>query len=855
MANGDQGSTGTRELPAVGEEVELPPGFIPDNAAPGGESARLPAIGEEVDAPAGPVASTAAPPAQPDPAAWAGEAPDLDERLRKVFQLGLQVSPSEAAGVNYLARELNLPPALVAQQYGTFQKAAEAAQFDPARFRRENPGLVELLLANPLSGIHPQQAEQVSGIFRAVRAAARLKDLGESFVAALGGPDPEGVRAAAVRRAVTGEPTPPPLQVSDEQVIPAPAMVPTRQSPLKGRTGLDTTAAMLAAEGKRGLLQNELGDVGYALLVAQQLGQDTEVLRRRQLEIEQELGVQVDYGQNALEQLLIDSEKAITSQWATVKEGGKGYAVGFGIGAAAGLGATRNPVQAARFGHAVGVILGKAAFSYGSFKQEAGSTFAQLLDEKMDDGTPLDRDVAKGIAFLYGVAAAAVEVYSFGELAKSLGPLKTMIEKGEGRAAIRSWVNDRSKSAILKQIGRQWAKSAASEGIEEGTQTTLQYAITWAGKSLSAGAPQTFDTEAFVREFTESIYLGTLGGMAMATPGSVVHATVRLQQFEGSRRRGELVRELVKVAGTEAALGAPQAVAELVTREAARAGAGPVTHAYIDIEAAEQFFQTQAAASDKALLEIVSATFSADLRERAQRLATQALASGSLSSGDVMAFYRLFGAFAGAAAARYGLPAQELLARYEVNVQPAAAVPGSEAWLEEAGGRGVMKASTRFNRRARGGERQLFLVVVSPEADAGTLPHEAGHIFLEILGDLGEVAGEDAAAEYGAVLAWLGVRSRAEIGAEQHELFAEAFASYVAEGDAPCPGVAGLFQRVLEWVESHREAAAALLDARPGLALPVEAILQRLGAGQVPLDDAARMLFARMLSAGPGAAP
>jgi hypothetical protein len=557
-------------------------------------------VGAEVDAPAQPV---------PEPAAAPEPPPDVDARIRSLFQLGLQIAPSEMAGANYLARELDLPPALVAQQYPLFQKAAEASQFDPARFRRENPGLVELLLENPRSGIHPKQAEQIAGVTRALRAYAIASDYADSFDHIPFG-SPEEMRGAAFEQAIEREKSGAPLPTAPDP-WPALKQVPTKVSPLKGTHGVGSTVAIATEEGKRGLLQTELGDVGYALLVAHQLGENQEVLRRRQLELEQELGVQVDYGQNAVEQLMIDAEQAVMSQAATLKEGGKGYGVGLAVGALAGLGATRNPAQALKYGHRVGLIFGKVGFSYGSFKQEAGSTFAQLLDEKMDDGSPVDRDVAAGIAFLYGVAASAVEVASFGELAKSLGPLKTMIEQGQGRAALRAWAADRSKREILKGIGKQWAKSAASEAIEEGTQTTLQYAITWGGKSLAAGAPQKFDEEAFATELGQSIYLGGLGGGAMATPGTVGHAAARVRALDASRGRGELVAEIAKLAGTEAALGAPRAVAHLVAKEARRAGAGDIKAAYLDLEAAEQFFQTQGTDAATALSELLGEDVSA----------------------------------------------------------------------------------------------------------------------------------------------------------------------------------------------------------------------------------------------------
>ncbi len=331
-----------RALPAVGEEIEigpsaLPAGIVPDGA---GRARSLPAIGEEVAIPPGfvPTTTIEAPPE-----------PDLDDRIRAAWQLGLQINPTEQAGVNHLARTLDLPPAIVAQAYPHFQKAAEAVQFDPARFRREYPGLVEQFFENPQGAIHPKQAEQLSGFTRALSAlwkfSAEHPLLGASAIPLVPG-------SAAIAPALSAGEL---MDLEDEMVgregtresrtvkLEPLKQVRTRQSELKGRTGLETTLAIANEERKRGLLQNELGEVGFGLLVAHQLGENTDLLRRRQIEIEQELGVQVDYGQNALEQLAIDAEKGVMSQWQTVKEGGKGYAVGLGLGTVAGVAETRSP--------------------------------------------------------------------------------------------------------------------------------------------------------------------------------------------------------------------------------------------------------------------------------------------------------------------------------------------------------------------------------------------------------------------------------------------------------------------------------------------------------------------------------
>lgn len=92
-----------------------------------------------------------------------------------------------------------------------------------------------------------------------------------------------------------------------------------------------------------------------------------------------------------------------------------------------------------------------------------------------------------------------------------------------------------------------------------------------------------------------------------------------------------------------------------------------------------------------------------------------------------------------------------------------------------------------------------------------TFLHESGHFYLEVFGDLvAELKAKEPAtltvpqqrmiADYGKVLAFLGVGSREEIGKEQHEKWAEAIESYFQEGKAPDPELRSAFTRFRSWL-------------------------------------------------------
>lgn len=88
------------------------------------------------------------------------------------------------------------------------------------------------------------------------------------------------------------------------------------------------------------------------------------------------------------------------------------------------------------------------------------------------------------------------------------------------------------------------------------------------------------------------------------------------------------------------------------------------------------------------------------------------------------------------------------------------------------------------------------------KANLSTFLHEGGHLFLELLGDIATNpdAPQQIKDDYAAALKWLGVESRDQVGVEQHEKWARGFESYLGEGKAPSPELAGIFSRFRAWM-------------------------------------------------------
>ena len=115
------------------------------------------------------------------------------------------------------------------------------------------------------------------------------------------------------------------------------------------------------------------------------------------------------------------------------------------------------------------------------------------------------------------------------------------------------------------------------------------------------------------------------------------------------------------------------------------------------------------------------------------------------------------------------------------------------------------------------GKDRKFNITLLQNADLSTFLHETGHFYLEVLGDLAEMAdaSQQIKDDYATVLKFLGLNSRAELtldgkkpgSAEHkkavaaHEKFARANELYLAEGKAPSAELRPIFQRFRQWLK------------------------------------------------------
>lgn len=153
-------------------------------------------------------------------------------------------------------------------------------------------------------------------------------------------------------------------------------------------------------------------------------------------------------------------------------------------------------------------------------------------------------------------------------------------------------------------------------------------------------------------------------------------------------------------------------------------------------------------------------------------------------------------------------------------------------------------------RHVRQGLRDVFMIALNPNADLSTFLHESGHVFLELLTDLGQRADAtpQAKADLAAVLKWFGIEdpttiTRNEQGwsftREQHEKFADGFLVYLREGKSPSPALAKAFKAFSDWLKAIYKSVAQLgVELNP----EIRGVFDRLLATDEEIDAMRRQM-------------
>jgi len=95
-----------------------------------------------------------------------------------------------------------------------------------------------------------------------------------------------------------------------------------------------------------------------------------------------------------------------------------------------------------------------------------------------------------------------------------------------------------------------------------------------------------------------------------------------------------------------------------------------------------------------------------------------------------------------------------------------------------------------------------YVVKLFETSNLSTFLHETGHVFLDAYNRYAEApdAPKQFTDDMAGILDYLGVKSYAEVGVEQHEKFARAFENYLRSGEAPSVALQSAFQKFKAWL-------------------------------------------------------
>ncbi|AFV50631.1 hypothetical protein G169_gp16 [Pseudomonas phage AF] len=143
-------------------------------------------------------------------------------------------------------------------------------------------------------------------------------------------------------------------------------------------------------------------------------------------------------------------------------------------------------------------------------------------------------------------------------------------------------------------------------------------------------------------------------------------------------------------------------------------------------------------------------------------------------------------------------PSDQAIVRWNGTEMNSAAVAGQR--LLNQNDNGDARGFITFTPRGEGDRR--FQISLGDKRDLSTVLHELGHYYLEVIDQIStnENAPEQIKDDVSTIRAWLGAEEGDPITTEQHEQFARGFESYLAEGKAPSPELAGAFARFKRWL-------------------------------------------------------
>lgn len=578
-----EGVTAPEYLDAATAPLE-PPAPPPDHASEGPPGS-IPDADDE-----GPPGSIP----EPDPEE---EEARKDTEVQRLFEDALTTQPDAHARILKLTALTGIPSDIVEGNEADLEQSWQASQFNARKWRKDNPGLAELVLNSPSHAPLVMHDEQLSSLVRELKAAWRVWSYFSDA-------------ADRGNKGFTPEEF---AKLEPPALYDAPKKVPYLESPLASSDAWTKPLQVLREEYGQGTKQVELSRLNFRIMRDKALRRDTWELEKQAADLQTQL-VPHYYGDGEFSKLMRDVGSLAPSQVTSLEAGGVGAVTGGAVGTALGGAfayATEKPefvAKGARMGFTWG---GRAGVALATFELESGSAYGDMANVRTDEGKPIPDDLRIGYAVAYGITATAIEMGAMPVVLGKLGPLGDALAKGEGRAFMAAALKDPSVVRILKDVGAAWLKGSTAEAGQEAAQQAAQNLFSYLARTNAASLqhgrlePQVPDVAGGVQDIALTFEQTLRGSLGSGPATMAVHASQEFMQRDRALRAQAQVKALL-TAGKESVTvkAAPSVVAQLIERETGKDGP-PVTHAYVDAKAFAKFFQEAKADPEDAAEELM----------------------------------------------------------------------------------------------------------------------------------------------------------------------------------------------------------------------------------------------------------
>ena len=536
-----------------------------------------------------------------------------DDVLDAIFAQSQTKDPERAAGVYALSKSLGLQSRDVEPKYDEYKRAVERARHNSTQFRLEQPELAKWLLEKPEAGSMVFKDEVFNGLTRALKStwsflsdwqerAGKERDL--SIKKAEGSISDEQFKAGM---SALNQP------IDFSRFTPQGKTQAFVKNPIADDDSILRVPSMTLDAAKRGYLSTRRGELGASLMDAEIFGRDAIETRQQLHDVELELRPQF-YNQGPFEQLAVDAAQGLGSAASLLVPGTTAGGLA-GLLAFAGTTAlTKNPALAAKAASIATTVMGTTVTASRSFDIQRGDAYLTYRELKTDDGKPVDKSVAAGMAIAEGLVNTTAEMLSLRLLGSVNKPIAELLKTRDGAAFIRRMASDATFASLAKRVVKSYSAGVAGEVGEEMLQDVAKDFFGYLAKSWSAGAWQKADVAGTLTGALETglVSLPSAGLMASGPMMELAVGGVRHGRGIANESRLRAIREAAK--GSKTIEMAPEVVAEAVARTTAESGEA-LTSTFIDPSKFQVFFQENEADVDKAAVEFIGPDGPVKLRE------------------------------------------------------------------------------------------------------------------------------------------------------------------------------------------------------------------------------------------------